>query len=148
MDTKALYEEHMNRIQAAYMKRRPKSEKLYREAQSYLPGGDTRTVTFYRPFPTFMEHGEGCRLYDVDGNTYIDFGNNQTSLIHGHAHPKMVEAVVGQVRRGSVFAAPVEHQHRLGKILCERIPSVDKVRFCNSGTEATMGAIRLARACR
>ena len=148
MDTKALYEEHLKKIQSAYTKKRPKSEKLYKEAQAYLPGGDTRSVTFYRPFPTYMEHGEGCRVYDVDGNVYIDFGNNQTSLIHGHAHPKITEAVIGQVKRGSVFAAPVEHQFKLGKLICDRIPSVDKVRFCNSGTEATMGAIRLARAYR
>lgn len=148
MDSKALYEEYFNKIKAVYIKKRPKSEQLYREAQSYLPGGDTRTVTFYRPFPTFMEKGEGWRLYDVDGNAYIDFGNNQTSLIHGHAHTKVVEAVIGQVKRGSVFSAPVECQYKLGKIICDRIPSADKVRFCNSGTEATLGAIRLARAYR
>jgi glutamate-1-semialdehyde 2,1-aminomutase len=148
MEKQTLYEEHLNKIWSPYIKKRPKSEKLYKEAVSYLPGGDTRSVTFYRPFPTFMEHGEGCRLYDVDGNVYIDFGNNQTSLIHGHAHPRIVEAVVQQVKRGSVFAAPVEHQFKLGKQICDRIPSVDKVRFCNSGTEATMGAIRLARAYR
>ena len=148
MEKPILYEEHLKKIWSHYIKRRPRSENLYQEARSYLPGGDTRTVTFYRPFPTFMEHGEGCRLYDVDGNVYIDFGNNQTSLIHGHAHPRIVESVVQQVRRGSVFAAPVEHQFKLGKLICDRMPSVDKVRFCNSGTEATMGAIRLARAYR
>ena len=148
MDNKKIYEEYFNQIKALYIGKRPKSERLHKEAQSFLPGGDTRSVTFYRPFPTFMEHGEGCRLYDVDGNVYIDFGNNQTSLIHGHAHPKIVEAVIEQVKRGSVFAAPVEHQFKLAKMICDRIPSVDKVRFCNSGTEATMGAIRLARAYR
>jgi glutamate-1-semialdehyde 2,1-aminomutase len=95
-----------------------------------------------------MDHGKGCRLYDVDGNDYIDFGNNQTSLVHGHAHPKIVEAVLEQVRRGSVFSAPVEHQFRLAQHICGRLPSAEKVRFCNSGTEATMGAIRLARAFR
>ena len=148
MDTKALYQESLDKIERDYIKRRPKSEKMNKDAQSYLPGGDTRSTAFYRPFPTCMEHGEGCRLYDVDGNAYIDFGNNATSLIHGHAHPKIVEAVIGQVKRGSVFAAPEEHQFKLGKIICDRIPSVDKVRFCNSGTEATMGAIRIARAYR
>ena len=148
MDTKALYEEVFKKISTAYTKKRPKSEKMFKEAQAYLPGGDTRTVAFYRPFPTFMDHGEGCRLYDVDGKAYIDFGNNQTSLIHGHAHPKVVEAVIAQVKRGSAFAAPVDHQYKLGKIICDRLPSVEKVRFCNSGTEATMGTIRLARAYR
>jgi glutamate-1-semialdehyde 2,1-aminomutase len=148
MENQKLFEEFQSKINKTYSQRRPKSQKLYKEAQRSLPGGDTRTVTFLRPFPTFMDRGEGCRLYDVDGNTYIDFGNNQTSLVHGHAHPKIVEAVIGQVKRGSVFAAPVEHQFKLGRIICDRLPSADKVRFCNSGTEATMGAIRLARAYR
>jgi len=148
MDSRATYEETFKRVASLYAIKRPKSEQWYKAALSYMPGGDTRTVTFYRPFPTYMERGEEYRLYDVDGNTYIDFGNNQTSLIHGHAHPRIVEAVIGQVRRGSVFAAPVEHQFRLAQIICSRVPSSDKVRFCNSGTEATLGAIRLARAYR
>jgi len=93
-----------------------------------------------------MERGEGCRLYDVDGNVYIDFVNNMTSLILGHAHPKVTAAVMEQVKRGSVYSSPVEIQSRLGEIICSRLPSAEKVRFCNSGTEATMGALRLARA--
>jgi glutamate-1-semialdehyde 2,1-aminomutase len=148
MENQKFLEEFWSKIQETYAKRRPKSQKLYREAQSVLPGGDTRSVTFFRPFPTFMDHGEACRLYDVDGNAYIDFGNNQTSLVHGHAHPKIVEAVIGQVKKGSVFATPVKDQFKLAQIICDRLPSADKVRFCNSGTEATMGAIRLARAYR
>jgi glutamate-1-semialdehyde 2,1-aminomutase len=145
MDIKRVHDEYLGKIHATYIAKRPKSERLHKEAQKYLPGGDTRTVAFFRPFPSFFERGEGCRFHDVDGNAYIDFGNNQTSLIHGHAHPKIVEAVTQQIRRGSAVSAPVEHQFQLGKIICERLPSADKVRFCNSGTEATMGAIRLAR---
>ncbi len=148
MENQKFFEEFQSKIYQSYSRRRPKSQNLYKEAQRSLPGGDTRTVAFLKPFPSFMDHGEGCRLYDVDGNTYIDFGNNQTSLVHGHAHPKIVESVIGQVKRGSVFAAPVEHQFKLAQIICDRLPSADKVRFCNSGTEATMGAIRLARAYR
>jgi len=148
MNHKALFEGEFSRLATAYVGKRPRSQRLYQEAQSFMPGGDTRSVTFYRPFPSFMDHGKGCRLYDVDGNDYIDFGNNQTSLVHGHAHPKIVEAVLEQVRRGSVFSAPVEHQFRLAQHICGRLPSAEKVRFCNSGTEATMGAIRLARAFR
>lgn len=139
-------EEFQSNVHRVYVKKRPKSEELHKEAQSYMPGGDTRTVTFFRPFPSFMDHGEGCRLYDVDGNAYVDFGNNQTSLIHGHAHPKIVAAVTEQAKKGSVFPAPHEPQMKLAKIICNRLPSGDKVRFCNSGTEATMLAIRLARA--
>ena len=67
MDTKRAYEEFLGKIQAAYVSRRPKSEVLHKEARKYLPGGDTRTVAFFRPFPSFIERGEGCLLYDVDG---------------------------------------------------------------------------------
>lgn len=146
MNAKVLFEEWRNRVYTPYSKKRPRSEAMHKEARLFLPGGDTRTVTFYRPFPTFMAHGEGCRLYDVDGNSYIDMVNNMTSLILGHAHPKVTAAVIEQVKRGSVYSSPVEIQFRLGQILCDRLPSAEKVRFCNSGTEATMGAIRLARA--
>ncbi len=146
MENQKLLEEYQSRIHAAYAKRRARSELLHREAQHSLPGGDTWTMTFYRPFPTYMERGEGCRLYDVDGNSYIDFLNDYTALILGHAHPKVAEAVVEQVKRGSVYASPVENQFMLGRIICDRVPSAEKVRFCNSGTEATLGAIRLARA--
>jgi glutamate-1-semialdehyde 2,1-aminomutase len=146
MNNEKLFDEYLNKIRTKYISKRPKSEQMHKEARQFLPGGDTRSVTFFRPFPTFIERGEGCRLFDVDGNVYIDFGNNQSSLIHGHAHPKIVEAVITQVNRGSAYSAPSENQFKLAKIICERLPSADKVRFCNSGTEATLGAIRLARA--
>ncbi len=142
MDDKKFLDEFVKKVQHAYASIRPKSEQLQKEAGKYLPGGDTRTVAFFKPFPSFIERGEGCRLFDVDGHAYLDFGNNQTSMIHGHAHPKIVEAVSEQIRRTSAVSAPVEHQYKLGKIICERLPSAEKVRFCNSGTEATMGAIR------
>jgi glutamate-1-semialdehyde 2,1-aminomutase len=136
----------VKKIYAAYVSKRPKSELLHKEARRFLPGGDTRTATFYRPFPTFMVRGEGCRLYDVDNNGYTDFANNLTSLVHGHAHPKVVEAVTEQVKRGSILGSPMESQTKLAQEICDRLPSAEKVRFCNSGTEATLGAIRLARA--
>jgi glutamate-1-semialdehyde 2,1-aminomutase len=145
---KNLFDDFLRKTYAPYVAKRPKSERLYEEAQRFLPGGDTRSVTFYRPFPTFMERGEGCRLCDVDGNVYIDFVNNYTSLIHGHAHPKVVESVTEQVKHGSVYASPVSSQIELAHELCNRLPSAEKVRFCNSGTEATLSAIRLARAYR
>lgn len=142
------YDACLSKIQAQYISKRRKSESLYKEAREYLPGGDTRSVTFYRPFPTFMAEGVGCRLHDVDGNVYVDFLNNYTSLILGHAHSEVVRAVTEQVKKGSVYASPVESQFRLGQIICSRLSSAEKVRFCNSGTEATLGAIRLARAYR
>jgi glutamate-1-semialdehyde 2,1-aminomutase len=148
MNNKMLFDEYLNKIESQYISERPKSQKLYEEARHFIPGGDTSGWTFYRPFPTYMERGEGCRLYDVDGNVYIDFLNSFTSLIHGHAYPKVVKAVIEQVNRGSNYASPVENQFKLAKIVCDRLPSAEKVRFCNSGTEATLIAIRLARAYR
>ena len=111
-----------------------------------MPGGTTRTTTYFDPYPLFIERGEGCRVWDVDGAERIDMLGNYTAMILGHAHPKVVEAIRRQAARGTGFAAanPVEVQ--LATLLCERVPSLDAVRFCNSGTEATMFAMRLARA--
>lgn len=100
---------------------------------------------FFKPYPVFMEKGKGCRLYDLDGNAYIDFLNNYTALIHGHAHPAIVKAAIEQVKNGSSFAAPKENQFRLAGMICERVKSVEQLRFCNTGTEATMMAIRAVR---
>lgn len=130
----------------SYVANRPLSNQLFKKAGRFMPGGDTRSVTFFNPFPSFMKSGKGCVILDVDGNRYIDFLNNYTSLIHGHAHEKTVSAVMEQCSKGSVFASPVESQIDLAKNLCNRIRAADKVRFCNSGTEATMAAIRFARA--
>jgi len=132
-------------IHAAYAAKRPTSEKLYGKACGFLPGGDTRSVSFYRPFPTFMKYGEGFRIFDVDGLEYIDFQNNYSSLIHGHAHPRIVKATCEQMQLGTVYGSPVESQYLMAEELCRRLPSVEKIRFCNSGSEATMLAIGLSR---
>jgi glutamate-1-semialdehyde 2,1-aminomutase len=132
-------------IRGSYASQRPTSESLYRSAKRFLPGGDTRSVTFYRPFPTFMKFGEGYKIFDVDGLEYIDFQNNYNSLIHGHAHPATVRAVAEQIQLGTVYGAPAESQVLMAEELCSRLPTAEKIRFCNSGTEATMLAIGLAR---
>jgi glutamate-1-semialdehyde 2,1-aminomutase len=116
-----------------------------KHAQKYLPGGDTRTTLFYSPYPIYAQKGKGCKLYDFDGNSYIDFLNNYTALIHGHAHPTIAESVTEQLKKGSSFAAPTRSQYILAELICERVESVEQIRFCNSGTEATMNAIRAAR---
>jgi glutamate-1-semialdehyde 2,1-aminomutase len=115
-------------------------------AKNSLPGGDTRTTTYIFPYPSYMVRGEGCYLYDCDGNRYIDFLNNYTSLIHGHGHPAVVEAATAQVQRGTVFGSPMAAQVELAEMVCERVPGIERVRFNNSGTEATMMAMRAARA--
>ena len=111
-----------------------------------MPGGDTRTATFFLPFPNFIKYGEGAYMYDEDGFKLLDFQNNYTSLIHGHAHPETVEAVREQIAKGSAYTAPFEKQIELSKLLTQRFPSVDMIRYTNSGTEANMHALRIARA--
>ncbi len=133
-------------VLAAYRARTPRSFTYHEAARRVMPGGDTRTVAFHAPYPLAIEQGSGCRFVDADGNEYIDLLNNYTSLIHGHAHPAVVEAVMAQVPRGTAFPSPNRFQTRLAEILTERVASVDLVRFCNSGTEAVMNAIRAARA--
>ena len=93
-----------------------------------------------------MCKGQGFHLYDVDGNRYTDFWNNATSLVLGHAHPDVVKAATGQIEISSIYGTPSENQTNLAKLICQRFPSIETLRFCNSGTEATMAAIRMARA--
>src|SRR5689334_8832828 len=111
-----------------------------------MPGGTTRTTTYFEPYPLYIERGVGCRVWDADGTERIDMIGNYTSMILGHAHPKVVEAIERQAARGTGFAAANPVEIELATLLCERVPSLDAVRFCNSGTEATMFAMRLARA--
>jgi glutamate-1-semialdehyde 2,1-aminomutase len=130
----------------AYLARTPRSAALFERATASIPGGSTRTTIFNPPYPPYMARGEGLRTWDVDGNEYRDFLGNYTSLILGHAHPEVVEAVERQVRLGSAFAAPTEIEVELAEEIRRRLPSVERVRFTNSGTESTMHAIRAARA--
>lgn len=129
-----------------YLDRTPGSRALYGRAARVMPGGETRTTAYWKPYPLFMARGEGCRIWDVDGNSYIDFVNNYTSLVLGHAHPAVEAAVAGLPRGGSAFAASLEEQVLLAERLVSRVPSLQKVRFCNSGTEATMFTLKAARA--
>jgi glutamate-1-semialdehyde 2,1-aminomutase len=129
-----------------YLARTPRSRALFERAVRSIPGGSTRTTVYTAPYPPYVTYGEGLRIHDVDGNVYRDLLGNYTSLILGHAHPAVVAAVEAQVRRGSAFGAPTETEIELAEELRRRIPSMERVRFTNSGTEATMFAIRAARA--
>ncbi|MFL5682782.1 MAG: aspartate aminotransferase family protein [Chloroflexota bacterium] len=129
-----------------YLARTPRSRELFERATESLPGGSTRTTVYTAPYPPYVASGAGLRILDVDGNEYRDFLGNYTSLILGHAHPAVVAAVEAQVRRGSAFAAPTETEVELAEEIRRRVPSVERLRFTSSGTEATMFAIRAARA--
>jgi glutamate-1-semialdehyde 2,1-aminomutase len=145
MGKQDIFEQWESRAIEKFRKRTQKSARILEKARKYLPDGDTRTATFFKPYPLFMAKGEGCKFYDVDGNVYLDFLNNYTSLIHGHAYPPIIKAVNEQLKKGTSFAAPTESQSILAEMIYERVKSVGQVRFCNSGTEATMYAIRAAR---
>jgi glutamate-1-semialdehyde 2,1-aminomutase len=132
-------------IEERYRARTQRSRSLHERAAEVLPGGSTRAGTFYAPYPAYMARGAGCRLWDVDGNEYIDCLNNYASLVHGHAHPRIVAALAEQAARGTAHGAPVEGEVALAEAITERVASVEQIRFTNSGTEAVMCAIRAAR---
>lgn len=133
-------------IQDRFIERTHTSQELSDRAKRVFPGGDTRTSTYYEPYPAYMERGEGCYVYDCDDNRYLDLLNNYTSLVHGHGHPATVEAIREQARLGTVLGSPSRVAVKHAELLCRRVPGVDFVRYCNSGTEATLFALRAARA--
>ena len=125
-----------------------RSEKLFVEAQNYIPGGVNSPVRAFRGVggtPIFFKRGEGAYLYDEDGRRYIDYVGSWGPMIVGHAHPAVVQAVQDAAANGLSFGAPTEMETIMARRIRELVPSMELVRMCNSGTEATMSAIRLAR---
>ena len=130
------------------MTSRAKSEQLFAEALKYIPGGVNSPVRAFRAVggqPFFVNKAKGARVWDVDGNAYIDYVGTWGPAILGHAHPKIIKAVRAAAQDGTSFGNPNPFEVTLAKMICSWVPSVQKVRMCNSGTEATMSAIRLAR---
>ena len=121
------------------------SEELFNESKNYFPGGVNSPVRAFKPYPFFVKSAGGCKITDVDEKTYIDYCLAYGPLILGHANPKVVREVSNQLTVGSAYGTPTENEIKLAKEVVSRIPSAEMVRFCNSGTEATMSAIRLAR---
>lgn len=122
----------------------PRSRASFERACAVMPGG-AKGAYFHPPYSLTMERGEGCYLYDVDGRRFVDFANHHTAQILGHQHPSVMDAVRAQLARGIALGAPVGVETELAEELCRRVASVEHIRFCNSGTEATLHAIRLAR---
>ncbi len=126
-----------------------KSQELYTEGQEHLVGAVNSPVRAFKSVggnPLFMARAEGSKIYDVDGNEYIDLVLSYGPMILGHGNPKVIQAVQKQVCTGFTFGASTEDEIKLAKIVCDAVPNMDKVRFVNSGTEAILSAIRLARA--
>ncbi len=127
---------------------RESSEELYREAVQYFPGGVNSPVRAFKSVigsPLFIERGEGCNIYDADGNEYIDFCCSWGPLILGHNHPAIHNKVAKTIKNGLSFGAPTRLENELAKLILSNNSYIDKIRFVNSGTEALMSAIRLAR---
>lgn len=119
---------------------------LSQRAHHVFAGGSTRLLAWLDPYPIYLSRGEGAYVHDVDGNPYFDLTNNFASLIHGHAHPRIVAAVTERVAQGTCFTLPTPADVELAELLLQRLEGADKIRFLNSGTEAVMMAIRAARA--
>jgi len=122
------------------------SRQLYERASRVMPGGNTRHSVALAPYPVYALSGRGCRITDVEGEERVDFLNNYTSLILGHAHPQVTEAVQRRAALGSAFTMPTPEEVELAELIAGRVAYVEHIRFCNSGSEAVMLAIKAARA--
>src|SRR5947209_7248185 len=125
------------------------SENLFQKARQLMPGGVSSPVRAFAAVggtPLFIREGEGCRVLDVDGNSYVDYVASYGPLIAGHANERVVAALSKAIGRGTSYGAPTEAETQLASKIVSALPSVEMVRFVNSGTEATMSAIRVARA--
>src|SRR5437016_4790294 len=127
---------------------RTKSEQLFAEALKYIPGGVNSPVRAFRAVggqPFFVNRARGAHVFDVDGNEYVDYVGTWGPAILGHAHPKIIASIKKAADLGTSFGIPNPLEVKMAKLVCEAVPSVKKIRMCNSGTEACMSAIRLAR---
>jgi glutamate-1-semialdehyde 2,1-aminomutase len=129
-----------------YFRNNQGSLQAYEKAKSLLPSGNTRSSIYWKPFPLCMRKGEKSHIWDVDGNKRIDFNYNNTTLILGHNHPKVIKAAKDQLIKGTMLGAPTESEPKLAEEILGRLKGAEKIRFTPSGTEANMQALRTARA--
>jgi glutamate-1-semialdehyde 2,1-aminomutase len=132
-------------ILATYLKRSGESQVAHARATGLMPGGTSRQAGYWAPYPLTFARGQGAHLWDVDGNRYFDLINNYTALAHGHSYPPITEAVQRQAELGTCWVGGNLGQLDLSELIVERVPSVDQVRFTNSGTEAGALAFNIAR---
>ena len=132
--------------EARYVAANPKSQARFEQACKTMPGANTRSVLHYDPFPVTLTKGAGAHLADLDGHDYVDFLGEYTAGLYGHSNPTIMAALRAALDTGMVLGGPNQYEARLAELMCARYPSLDMVRFCNSGTEANLMAISLARA--
>lgn len=131
--------------EAHYIAANPKSKARADAAMKSMPGGNTRTVLHYGPFPLALASGKGCEVTDLDGHTYADFLGEYTAGLYGHSNPKLIAAIKQAVDDGVVLGGPNRYEAELAALMCARFPSLEQVRFCNSGTEGNLFAMSAAR---
>ncbi len=122
------------------------SKKNHEKIIRYIPGGATRSLSYFKPFPIHIEYGEGAYVFTPEGRKLLDVTNAYGALVLGHGDPDVAAAVCNGIKKGSQYSTPTTGQYKLAKLLCERVPGFDRIRFVNSGTEATLFALRTARA--
>jgi glutamate-1-semialdehyde 2,1-aminomutase len=138
-------ERELTPIELEYLRLTPGSAAMMQRAARVMPRGLTRTLSWFAPYPVVFARGEGATLYDVDGNSYVDMFSNGMSLMHGHAYQPVEHALRNALARGSAWPGTSDAQIEFAEILCERVPGAERVRFANTGTEATMLGVKLAR---
>src|SRR5437667_9153154 len=134
------------REEAEFRRRTPGSQKIHKRAESTLPMGVSSSFQAVPPYPLFVNRAVGSHIWDIDGNEYVDFHLGFGSLLVGHSHPLLVEALRDQLGKGSLYSLPCPDTVYLAEEMVRRFAPIEQVRFCNSGTEATMDALRVARA--
>jgi glutamate-1-semialdehyde 2,1-aminomutase len=132
-------------VEQEYIQRTPTSASMMQRAGARLPAGITRTLSWFAPYPVVFERGHGAQLIDVDGNRYVDLFSNGLSLMHGHGYAPIDEALRAALSRGTAWPGASDAQIEYAELLCERVPGAEQARFANTGTEATMLAVKLAR---
>lgn len=133
-------------LEAQYVAENPTSRLHFQSARASLPGANTRSPLHYDPFPVFIDWADGSRVVDVDGHEYLDFMNDLTAGFYGHSNPKIMQAIRSALAKGINLGGPHVHETALAAAICDRFCSIERVRFCNSGTEANLIAMGLARA--
>lgn len=138
-------DEAVRQTRASYVARNPASAAQHADATAFMPGGNTRTVLFFEPFPLTIVKGEGCKVWDADGHEYFDFMGEYTAGLAGHSNPLIIEAIKAAADNGLSLSGHTRTEAEFARILSERFPAMELLRFTNSGTEATLLALTLAR---
>ena len=135
----------LNDVRERYVAANPASEKADAAAQAYMPGGNTRAVLHYDPYPLTMASGSGPVLTDIDGHDYVDYVGEFSAGLFGHSDETILAAIREALDDGIVMGSPTGYERTLAGLLCDRFPALEQIRFCNSGTEANLMALTTAR---